>query len=94
MSTDLGGLAKLFMTNPAAGRMLKNLDKVSAMLNNPEGQALLKQLSEGGGDALKKAAADAADGNKDAGKALLSSLMSDPEGAALIQKIMAMAKEG
>ena len=94
MPAETAELAKMLLTNPSAGKLLKNLDKVSALLNGPEGKALLAQLSAGGGDALKKAAADAAAGNKDAGKALLGSLMADPEGAALISKVVSLAKGG
>jgi hypothetical protein len=94
MPSEYADLAKTLLANPSAGKMLKNLDKISTLLNSPEGKSLLSQLSAGGGDALKKAAADAAAGNKDSGKALLSSLMADPEGAALVSKVVSLAKEG
>ena len=92
MANDYADLAKALLSGPSAGKALKNLDKVAALLGKPEGQALLKQLASGGGDALKKAAADAADGQTDAAKTLLNSLMTDPEGAALLKQILALAK--
>jgi len=73
----------------------KKLDMkaLGALMDSPEGKSLLKQLSGPGGDALKKAAASAADGDKGAVQRLLSSLMSSKEGQALAKQVMDIGKK-
>ncbi len=90
MPRDLESLAKSI-----AGEKSSQLDlrAITAMVDSPEGKNLMKTLSGSGGDALKKAASAAADGDSGAAGRLLSSLMSSKEGQALAQQVMALGKK-
>lgn len=70
-----------------------DLGKLAALMDSVEGKALLRQISGPGGDALKKAASDAAEGDGGAVGRLLSSLMSTKEGQALAKQVMEIAKK-
>ena len=70
-----------------------NMGTISAIMDSREGKALLKQISGGGGDALKKAAAEAAEGDSDAAGRLIKSLLSTKEGQALAGQVMKMSKK-
>lgn len=70
-----------------------DLKALSTLMDSSEGKALLKQLSGPGGDALKKAAASAADGDKGAAQRLFSSLMGSKEGQALAKQVMEIGKK-
>lgn len=74
-------------------KALGDLDKYKKLLDTPEGKALMSQLGGGGGDALKKAAQDASQGNTDSAMKLISSLLSSPEGAKLVNTVASMAKD-
>lgn len=84
---------------PAAQELLNknkgkvDLNAISSIMDSPEGKALLKQLSGSGGDALKKAAAAAADGDKGAVGRLMGSLLSSKEGQALAKQVMDISKK-
>ena len=77
------------------GEDSKGLDMktVSALMESQEGKALLRQLSGEGGDALKRAAAAAADGDRGSVQRLLISLMSSREGQALARQVKEMGKK-
>ncbi|MCL2030278.1 MAG: hypothetical protein FWG93_01905 [Oscillospiraceae bacterium] len=70
-----------------------DMKALGALMDSPEGKALLRQLSGPGGDALKKAAANAADGDKGAAQRLFSSLMSSREGQTLARQVMEINKK-
>lgn len=73
----------------------KKLDMkaLGTLMDSPEGKAILRQLSGPGGDALKKAAASAADGDKGAAQRLFASLMGSKEGQALAKQVMEIGKK-
>lgn len=86
------------MPQAAQELLNKNKDKISmesiaAIMDSPEGKALLTQLSGGGGDALKQAAAAAASGDKGAINRLLGSLLSTKEGQSLAKQVMNISKK-
>ena len=91
--SDMDGILSALLSNPKGTKILGDLDKYRKLLDTPEGKALLSQISGGGGDALKKAAHEASQGDSDAAKKLIGSLLSSPEGAKLAGTIMAMAKD-
>jgi len=93
MSNDFEALAKALLQSPKGEAVLKNLDKIQDLANNPEGRRLLAILSGKGGDALKNAAAAAAKGDQDTAKTLLSNLLSTPEGAQLAKAVLDMLKK-
>jgi hypothetical protein len=70
-----------------------DLKALSTLMDSPEGKALLRQLSGPGGDALKKAAANAAEGDRGAAQRMLSSLMSSKDGQALAKQVMEISKK-
>lgn len=70
-----------------------DMAKISQIMDSSEGKALLKQLSGSGGDALKHAAAQAADGDNGSIARLMGSLMSSKEGQALAKQVMELTKK-
>ena len=93
MAKEMELLARALLASSEGGKILANLDKFQKILDRPEGKQLLSSLAEGGGDALKKAANDAKNGDKNAAKILLTSLLQTKDGAALISRIIDIVKE-
>ena len=88
-------LARALLSSPQAAKAignLGNLDRISEMLNKPEGKKLLGMLAGGGGDALKTAAESAVKGDNEAAKSLIAGLLSTREGAELAKQILEMFK--
>ncbi|MDR1736593.1 MAG: hypothetical protein LBR85_06980 [Oscillospiraceae bacterium] len=70
-----------------------DLKAVAALMDSPEGKTLLKQLSGSGGDALKKAAACAVEGDTGAATRMMASLLTSKEGQALVKQVTAVGKK-
>ncbi|MGI6576716.1 MAG: hypothetical protein ACOX1Q_01445 [Eubacteriales bacterium] len=93
MTNDYEALAKALLQSPQGVAVLKNLDKIQDLANNPESQRLLAGISGKSGDALKSAAAAATKGDQDMAKRLLSSLLSTPEGTQLAKAVLEMMQK-
>lgn len=85
-------MAQDLLASPHGAKVLKNLDKIKKLVGTPDGQEFLKLLSGGGGDALKKAAAEASTGDRDAAARMIQTLLSSPEGAKMASSLMEMFK--
>ena len=71
-----------------------NAGLAQQLLSSAEGRKLLQLLScSDGGAALQRSAQNAAKGNTAELAKMISSLMNDPEAAALMQRISEMAKK-
>lgn len=92
-TTDMEALAKSLMNSVQGAKIAANYDKFSQILSSPQGKKLLESLAGDGGDALKKAATDAKNGNMDTAKGMVSSLLSTKEGADLVKKILDVASK-
>ncbi|MBE6915483.1 MAG: hypothetical protein E7471_02485 [Ruminococcaceae bacterium] len=92
MPSEMELLARALLASTDGGKILENLDKFQKILDTAEGKKLLANLASGGGDALKKAAEQAKNGDKNAAKMLLTSLLQTKEGAALISQIIDAVK--
>ncbi len=88
MATDFEALAKLLLARSQGGKGGGDFEKYKEMLNTPQGKQLLAQLSGGGGDALKQAAGAAAQGDSDALRKMMTTLLSSKEGATLVKQAM------
>ena len=93
MPNEYEAFAKMLMNTPQASKMLGNLEKVSEIINSPEGRQLMAMLAEDGGDVVKKAAAAAVSDDKDGARALLTHLLSTKEGTALAAKFVGLMGE-
>ena len=91
MRSDYEQTAKSILGDDNAKKV--DMKALASLMDSPEGKALLKQLSGPGGDALKKAAATAADGDKGSVQRLFASLMSSKEGQALAKQVMEISKK-
>jgi len=85
-------LAKSLLSSEQGAKALGSIDKITGIMQKPEGKKLLEILGGSGGDALKSAAKAAAKGDKDAAQKLISTLMSTPEGVQLIQQVVKAMK--
>lgn len=88
MPGEIENIARSMMSTPQGLKIIKVLDQYNAAMNTESGRQLIVMLGGSGGDALKAASAVAAKASKDHGKALLSSLLSTKDGAALAAKII------
>lgn len=88
MQNDYENLAKVLMASPQGAKIVKSLDKLNSVVNTENGRQLIAMLASDGGDAIKNAAAAAANGDQDQARVLLSTLLSSPEGAQLAAKII------
>ena len=69
-------------------RLKKNPAAAQALLNSPDAQALMRMLQgKDGGQALDRAASQAAGGNTAQMTQMLKNIMSTPGGAQLIRRI-------
>ena len=91
MSQRIKEQTKTLLNHPKAKGL--DMEKISEIMDSAEGKALLKQLSGRGGDALKQAASQAADGDTGAAGRMLTSLMSSREGQALAKQVMALRNQ-
>lgn len=91
MRSDFEDAAKSILGDEKSKKV--DLKALSSLMDSPEGKSLLQQLSGPGGDALKKAAASAVDGDKGAAQRLFSSLMGSKEGQALAKQVMEIGKK-
>ena len=87
MSNEYEALARALLQSPQGAAVLKNFDKIQQLADKPESRNLMRLLSGKGGDALKRAAAAAAEGDKDVAMRLISVLLSTPEGTQLVKAI-------
>ena len=92
MPSEMELLARALLASTDGGKILENLDKFQKILDTAEGKKLLANLASGGGDALKKAAEQAKNGDKNAAKMLLTSLLQTKEGATLVSQIIDAVK--
>ena len=88
MQNDYENLAKVLMASPQGAKIVKSLDKLNSVVSTESGRQLIAMLASDGGDAIKNAAAAAANGDQDQARVLLSTLLSSPEGAQLAAKII------
>ena len=66
----------------------QNKGALLQLMSSPDGQRLIQLLSSQSGDGtLKKAASNAAKGNTSDISQMISKLMQNPEGAALVERI-------
>lgn len=87
MPSEYETLARALLQSPQGMAVLKNFHKIQDLADKPESRQIIRLLSGKGGDTLKKAAAAAAEGDKDMAVRLISGLLSTPEGAQLVKAI-------
>ena len=92
MPSEMELLARALLASTDGGKILENLDKFQKILDSAEGKKLLANLASGGGDALKKAAEQAKNGDNNAAKMLLTSLLQTADGAKLVSQIIDAVK--
>ena len=82
-------ITRAIFSSPQSGAILRNMEAVINAINSPEGRRLLCHLGGAGADALRHAARSSADA-PNAAKALISTLVSDPEGSSLISELFSV----
>lgn len=88
MPGEIENMARSMMSSPQGLKIIKGLDQYNTAMNSEPGRQLIAMLAGSGGDALKAAAVAATKASKDPGKALISSLLSTKDGAALAAKVI------
>lgn len=75
------------LNSPQAAELLKNRQAAEDLLRSGEARQLLEQLNRGSGDALKKAAQSAMQGDAAQLMGLVEGLMKNPENAKLAEQL-------
>lgn len=76
------------MTSKLASQLKSNPAALRSLMQSPDGQALLRMLTQGDqGAGLQQAAQAAAKGNPAQITEMINRLMQSPEGAALVERI-------
>ena len=88
MPGEIENIARSMMSTPQGIKIIKLLDQYNVAMNTEPGRQLIEMLAGSGSDALKQASASASKATHDHGKALISSLLSSKEGAALVGKLI------
>ena len=94
MAADNELMLRALLSGTQGAKILGNLEKVKSIMSSQAGRETLELLSGGGGDALKAAAAAAVEGDKDAAARMISTLTSTPDGAKLLQSVVALIAAG
>jgi hypothetical protein len=68
--------------------------QIAGIMDSPEGRTLMAQLNAPGGEAMKEAAAKAAEGDTAALASLLGTLMATKEGKKIAGQVMSLKKNG
>ncbi|MBR6555896.1 MAG: hypothetical protein IKT60_00545 [Clostridia bacterium] len=82
-------ITRAIFSSPQSGAILRNMENIINAINSTEGRRLLRHLGNSGSDALRCAAAASADA-PNAAKTLISGLVSNPDGSALISELFAV----
>ena len=88
MANEHESMARILMSSPQGAKIIKGRDKLNSGASSPAGKPLLQLLAGGGTDLLKTACDAAAKADRDAGRVLLSNLMTTKEGTALVAKFI------
>ena len=88
MANEYESMARILMSSPQGAKIIKGRDKLNSGASSPAGKPLLQLLAGGGTDLLKTACDAAAKADRDAGRVLLSNLMTTKEGTALVAKFI------
>ncbi len=81
------------MNDPAAARLLKDREALTALLHAPDTQKLMSMLRQTAGSGLQSAADSAARGDPSALLGLVDTLMHSREGAAVVERIQKSAPQ-
>ncbi len=89
-NNDYEAMAKAMLNTPQGSKVVNQIDKISDLLKQPEGQKLAAKLSGENGETLKKAADAANKGDNQAAIGAVAQLLSTKEGAAFAKQIIEM----
>ena len=88
MPNEYESMARILMSSPQGAKIVKGLDKLNSTASSPAGKQLMQLLAGGGTDLVKTACETAAKADRDAGRVLLSNLLTTKEGTALVAKFI------
>ncbi|MDP4109259.1 MAG: hypothetical protein Q8878_04445 [Bacillota bacterium] len=87
MPSQYDTIASLLNSMPQGDKVLKNLDKLSSVMNSEEGKQLASKFKKEDGEAMKEALSAAMGGNRESAMQMVKSLLSTKEGAQVASKI-------
>lgn len=86
-SNDFEAMAKNLINSPQGSKYSGDINKVASFLSNEEGKKLADKISAQSGEDLKRAAAAAGKGDKQAAINAVAKLLSTKEGAEFAQQV-------
>ncbi|MCX7615390.1 MAG: hypothetical protein N2Z65_06515 [Clostridiales bacterium] len=87
MPNQYDSIANLLSNIPQGEKVLKNLDKLSAIMNSDEGKQFASIIKKEDTETIKGALSAAMDGNRESAKQMVASLLSSKEGVQVASKI-------
>ena len=88
MMNDYESIAKSLLNSKNGEKILKNMDKITALLKTGQGKKLIASLAAGNPEMLKKAGNAVMSNDKSAAKRIISELISDKESRELAEKLL------
>ena len=87
MPNQYDAIASLLTNMPQGDKVLKNLDKLTTIMNSNEGKQLASIIKKEDSEAIKGALSQAMEGNRESAKQMVMSILSTKEGAQVASKI-------
>ena len=88
MNNNYESFAKTLLGGANGGKVLKNLDKISALLKTEQGKKVISSIASGNPELVKKAVQAIASNDKASARKILSELMADEQSAQFAEKLM------
>lgn len=83
-------IAKSLLNSESGGKILKNMDKITALLKTEQGKKLVTSLASSNPELLKKAMGAIMSNDKALAKKIISELMSDKENADFAERLLSI----
>ena len=92
MSKDIENLVKSLLNSPKGAQIMNNMDEINKIISSEQGKKMMQSLSDETGNAVKRAAQAAKDGEADLAKTYISKVLATKEGQEIAKKLMDLKK--
>ena len=89
---DVESLVKSLLNSPKGAQIMQNMGEINKIIESDQGKKLMSALTAETGDAVKRAAQAARDGETDLAKNYISKVLATKEGQEIAKKLMNMNK--
>ena len=89
---DVENLVKSLLNSPKGAQIMQNMGEINKIIESDQGKKLVSTLTAEAGDAVKRAAQAARNGETDLAKSYISKVLATKEGQEIAKKLMSMNK--